>query len=69
MHHKNIKAIVRKQLKTHYRGWKRLTHREKKQIAKEVLDEVVSNYDFDNEIETSEADLLDEAATRREKNS
>lgn len=58
MQHKDIKAIIRKQLKTRYRGWKRLPHREKKQIAKEVLNEVVSTYDFDKEIETSEAELL-----------
>jgi len=58
MRHKDIKAIIRRQLKTHYRGWKRLTRREKKQIAKEVLNEVVSTYDFDKEIETSEAELL-----------
>lgn len=58
MHHKNIKAIIRKQLKTNYRGWKNLTKREKKQIAKQVLDEVVSNYDFSKEIETGEAELL-----------
>jgi len=58
MHHKNIKAIIRKQLKTNYRGWKNLMKREKKQIAKQVLDEVVSNYDFSKEIETAEAELL-----------
>ena len=58
MHHKNIKAIIRKQLKTNYRGWKNLTKRKKKQIAKQVLDEVVSNYDFSKEIETAEAELL-----------
>ena len=65
MHHKNIKAIIRKQLKTNYRGWKNLTKREKKQIAKQVLDEVVLNYDFSKGIETAEAELLDEAATRQ----
>ena len=58
MHHKNIKAIIRKQLKTNYKGWKNLTKRKKKQIAKQVLDEVVSNYDFSKEIETAEAELL-----------
>ena len=58
MHHKNIKAIIRKQLKTNYRGWKNLTKRKKKQIAKQVLNEVVSNYDFSKEIETAEAELL-----------
>ena len=58
MHHKNIKAIIRKQLKTNYRGWKNLTKRKKKQIAKQVLTEVVANYDFSKEIETAEAELL-----------
>ncbi len=58
MHHKNIKAIIRKQLKTNYRGWKNLTKREKKQIAKQVLTEVVADYDFSKEIETAEAELL-----------
>ena len=58
MHHKNIKAIIRKQLKTNYRGWKNLRKREKKQIAKQVLTEVVANYDFSKEIETAEAELL-----------
>ena len=58
MHHKNIKAIIRKQLKTNYKGWKNLTKRKKKQIAKQVLDEVVSNYDFSKEIETAKAELL-----------
>ena len=58
MHHKNIKAIIRIQLKTNYRGWKNLTKRKKKQIAKQVLTEVVANYDFSKEIETAEAELL-----------
>jgi len=58
MHHKNIKAIIRKQLKTNYRGWKNLTKRVKKEIAKQVLNEVVANYDFSKEIETGEAELL-----------
>ena len=58
MHHKNIKAIIKKQLKKNYRDWKRLTKREKKQIAKKVLDEVVADYDFSNEVETDRLELL-----------
>ena len=58
MHHKNIKAIIRKQLKTNYRDWKRLKKREKREIAKKVLDEVVTDYDFSKEIETDKLDLL-----------
>ena len=52
MHHKDIKAIIRKQLKTNYRDWEWLKKREQKEIAKEVLDEVVTGYDFKKEVET-----------------
>ena len=58
MHHKDIKAIIRKQLKTNYRGWNRLKKREKKEIAQKVLDEVVTGYDFKKEVETDRLDLL-----------
>ena len=58
MHHKNIKAIIRKQLKTNYRGWRLLKKREKREIAQKVLDEVVADYDFSKEIETDKLDLL-----------
>ena len=40
MHHKNIKAIVRKQLKVNYRHWNILSKKAKKRIAKKVLEEV-----------------------------
>jgi len=36
---KNIRAIIRKQLKIYYPNWKRLTKKEKKNIAKKVLNE------------------------------
>ncbi len=58
MHLKNIKAIIIKQLKKNYRDWKRLKKREKKEIAKKVLDEVITNYDFKKDIETDKLDLL-----------
>ena len=58
MHHKNIKAIIKKQLKTNYRGWNRLKKREKRELAKKVLAEVVADYDFSKEIETDKLDLL-----------
>ena len=50
MHHKDIKAQIRKQLKTNYPNWKRLSRKEKKAIAKMVLDEVIKDYDFSQEI-------------------
>jgi len=54
MHFKNI----RKQLKTYYPNWKRLTKKEKKLIAKKVLDEVVKGDDFSKEIKLSKHELL-----------
>ncbi len=58
MHHKDIKAQVRKQLKTKYSNWKLLTKKEKKAIAKMVLDEAVKDYDFNQEIKTPLPELL-----------
>jgi hypothetical protein len=58
MHHKNIKAIIRKQLKKEYPNWRRLTKKEKKLIATMVLNEVVKEYDFNREIETPMSELI-----------
>ena len=52
MHHKAIKAEIRKQLKIQYPHWQCLTKKEKKGIAKKVLNEVVNNYDFKQEVTT-----------------
>ena len=52
MHHKAISAQIRKQLKTRYPNWDRLSRKEKKVIAKKVLDEVVKDYDFKQEVTT-----------------
>ncbi len=46
MHHKDIKLIIRKQLKKRYPNWKRFNNKEKKTIAKKVLAEVIKLYDF-----------------------
>ena len=43
MHHKAIKAQIRKQLKIRYLNWHRLSKKEKKAVAKKVLNEVVAN--------------------------
>ena len=58
MHHKAIKAQIRKQLKIRYLNWHRLTKKEKKAVAKKVLDEVVLNYDFKQEVSTPVQELL-----------
>ena len=58
MHHKNIKLLVRKQLKKQYPNWNRLGKKTKKEIARKVLAEVTAEYDFKGDITASPAELL-----------
>ena len=58
MHHKNITLIVRKQLKKQLPNWKYLSRKMKKELAQKVLDEVVAEYDFKQEIEAPVEELL-----------
>lgn len=58
MHHKNIKVIVRTQLKTQFPHWKRLGRKTKREIANKVLGEVVAEYDFNGTITTPKEELL-----------
>jgi hypothetical protein len=43
MHRKNIRQLVTKQLKYNHPRWKKMTKKSKKEVAKQVMDEVVSN--------------------------
>ena len=52
MHRKAIKAQIRKQLKTRYPRWDLLNRKAKKAIAKKVLEEVVKDHDFKQEVTT-----------------
>jgi hypothetical protein len=58
MTHKDIKNTVRKQLKKEYPNWKRLSKKEKKTIAKEVVREVESCCDYEQPIRTPLPELL-----------
>ena len=58
MHHKNIKLIVRKQLKNQFSNWKRLPKKRKRELAKKVLAEVVGEYDFNQEVGVPIEELL-----------
>ena len=58
MHHKNIKRIVRKQLKKQYPNWSRLNRKTKKEIARKVLNEYVAEYDFNQEVVAPREELL-----------
>ena len=58
MFRKDSKNEVRAQLKKEYPNWKRIPKKMKKKIANEVLLEVVSGYDFKQEITTPAEKLL-----------
>ena len=58
MHHKDIKLIVRKQLKKQFPNWKRLLKKTKKELAKKVLAEVVSEYDLKQAVNAPVEELL-----------
>ncbi len=58
MHHKNIKLIIRKQLKKDFPNWKRLGRKIKREISGKVLAEVVNEYDFGREIAVPVEELL-----------
>lgn len=58
MHHKNITLIVRKQLKKQFPNWKRLNKKEKKDITRKVLAEVVAEYDFSQPVDIPKEELL-----------
>ena len=58
MHAKNIKRIIRKQLKHHFPNWSRLKRKTKKEIIREVKAAVRSNYDFEQEVTAPKEELL-----------
>ncbi len=58
MHHKNIKLIVRKQLKNEFPNWKRLPKNRKRELARKVLTEVLTEYDFKQEVVAPIEELL-----------
>jgi hypothetical protein len=58
MRHKNIKLMIRKQLKKEFPNWKRLPKKMKREISNKVMDEVTADYDFNQEITAPVAELL-----------
>jgi hypothetical protein len=55
MHHKNIKLIIRKQLKKDCPHWRKLSKKEKKALVKQIAEAVVNDYDFNQDVEDIEA--------------
>ncbi len=58
MHSKNIKRLVRKQLKQKYPHWSRLNRKIKIEISRKVLAQVVLDYDFNQDISVPKEELL-----------
>ncbi len=58
MHHKNIKRIVKEQLKKNHPNWKTIPKKEKKQLAKEVVEAVINDYDFSADLDMPIEELL-----------
>ena len=58
MHHKNIKVMVKRQLKKDHPNWRSLTKKEKKELAKQVTDAVVGDYNFNQDIDTPLEELI-----------
>ena len=58
MYHKNIKYQIRKQLKKQFPNWQRLSKKAKKELARQILTEVVAEYDFKQEINASMEEML-----------
>jgi hypothetical protein len=50
MHHKDIKRIVKEQLKSNFPNWKSLNRKEKKKIAREIVEKVSNAYDFSQQL-------------------
>ncbi len=46
MHKKNIRRLIKKQLKLKHPHWKKMKKKAKKELLKEIMDNVVSDYDF-----------------------
>ena len=51
MHSKGIKRLAYKQIKQ-YPFFKRLDRKEKKRVAKQILEDVINEYDFSNTVTT-----------------
>ena len=51
MHIKNIRKTINKQLKSKHPHWKSMTRKDKNQLAREVVDEVVKNYDYSQSLD------------------
>ncbi len=59
MHHKNIRRILKKQLKRNHPHWKKLPKKDKKAIVKNALEEAVREYDFSQTVDAPLEELIE----------
>ena len=57
-HRKNIKKLIRKQLKLQFPDWTSLNRKTKKEIARRVMVEVLHDYDVNQDVTTPQEELL-----------
>jgi len=59
MKEKDIKRIIRKQLKSNHPNWQRLSRKQKKKITKEITDAAAADYqEFDEELDIPIEELI-----------
>lgn len=58
MHHKNIKHLVRKQLKKQYQNWNHLNKKTKREIARKISAEYDTEFDFNQDVAAPREKLL-----------
>ena len=58
MHHKNLTLIVKRQLQKDHPDWHSLTKKEKKDLAKQVTEAVINDYDFKQDIDAPVEELI-----------
>ncbi|WP_320041035.1 hypothetical protein [uncultured Desulfobacter sp.] len=58
MHRKNIRRLIAKQLKKNFPNWKNMTRKSKKELTKEIMNEVVDNYDYSQALDIPVEELI-----------
>ena len=58
MQHKNIRRILKQQLKRDHPHWKKLPKKDKKAIVKNLLTEAVKEYDFSQIVDAPLEELI-----------
>ena len=58
MHRKNIRRLITKQLKTNFPRWKKMTKKSKKELAEQIMMEIVEQYDYSQSLDIPIEELI-----------